>query len=209
KDLPPVEYLLTRFADNVYFQTDAWLVSRELCHAAGPWTDFDSPDDDGEYFCRVVAKSTGVKFVKSARSFYRVGNYGGVNKNRSARAVTALYQSKAKCIGYLLSLEDSPRTRAACVQLLQDWLPEFYPEREDIVDASRRLARELGGELRDPALKRKYRPIAWLCGYPAAARVSRTLPRLRAQAAQRLDAMLQRIQAITRRSDGPSRVTGL
>ena len=49
QDLDPIQYFLTRFNENVYFQTDAWLVSRELSAAAGPWTDFDSPDDDGEY----------------------------------------------------------------------------------------------------------------------------------------------------------------
>ena len=68
RDLTPVEYFVTRFTDNVYFQTDAWLVSRELSDAAGLWTDFDSPDDDGEYFCRVAARSTGVKFVTDART---------------------------------------------------------------------------------------------------------------------------------------------
>jgi hypothetical protein len=124
RDLTPVDYFLARFNDNVFFQTAAWLVSRELSEAAGPWTDYDSPDDDGEYFCRVAMKSRTVQFVKDARTYYRVGNYGALNKARSERAQTALFGSKAKCIRYLLSLEDSPRTRRACVQLL-DWLPDF------------------------------------------------------------------------------------
>ena len=89
RDLTPVEYFLTRFTDNVYFQTDAWLVSRELCVAAGPWTDFDSPDDDGEYFCRVAARSTGVRFVADARTYYRVGNFGSVATLRSRRGCNA------------------------------------------------------------------------------------------------------------------------
>ena len=76
-------------------------------------------------------KSRTVQFVKDARTYYRVGNYGALNKARSERAQTALFGSKAKCIRYLLSLEDSPRTRRACVQLLHDWLPDFYPSRPD------------------------------------------------------------------------------
>ena len=120
RDLTPTEYFLTRFNDNTFFQTDTWLVSRELSEAAGQWTDHDSPDDDGEYFCRVVMKSDGVKFVGDARTYYRIGNYGALNKARSARAQTALFGSKVKCIKYLMSLEDSPRSRAAAVRLLQD-----------------------------------------------------------------------------------------
>lgn len=197
RDLTPVEYFLTRFTDNVYVQTDAWLVSRELSEAAGPWTDFDSPDDDGEYFCRVVTKSAGVKFVKEARTYYRIGNYGGVNKARSPRAQTALYGSKAKCIRYLLSLEDSARTREASVRLLQDWLHEFYPTREDLVAECQRLAGELGGELRMPLLKRKYRPVEWLLGYDAAMRATAVLPRLRAQAAREWDRVMYRLSTAT------------
>jgi glycosyltransferase involved in cell wall biosynthesis len=181
RDLAPVDYFLTRFNHNVYFQTDVWLVSRELTDSVGPWTDFDSPDDDGEYFCRVVMNSEGVKFVGDARSYYRIANFNGVSRGRSYKAQTALYGSKAKCIDYLLSLENSSRTRAACVQLLQDWLPDFYPDRVDLIQRARELARTLDGELCEPAVRWKYRPVQWVFGYRAAARVSGILPQLRAR----------------------------
>jgi glycosyltransferase involved in cell wall biosynthesis len=192
KDLTPVDYFLARFNDNVFFQTAAWLVSRELSEAAGSWTDYDSPDDDGEYFCRVAMKSTTITFVQAARTYYRVGNYGALNKARSERAQTALFRSKVKCIGYLLALEDSPRTRRACVQLLHDWLPDFYPNRPDLVAEATRLATELGGELHAPAVKWKYRPVEWLCGYGTAMKAASVLPRLRAQVARNWDRFLYR-----------------
>jgi glycosyltransferase involved in cell wall biosynthesis len=187
RTLSPLEYFLTRFNDNVYFQTDAWLVSRELTTLAGPWTDFHSPDDDGEYFCRVVRNSTNVTFVEGARSYYRVANYGGVSQGRSPEAQTALFESKAKCIGYLLSLEDSARTRAAAVRLLEDWLPSFYPGRPDLVERARHLARDLGGELHLPTLKWKYRPVGWLFGYDVAVQASAILPRIKAKTARKWD----------------------
>src|SRR5439155_13845132 len=110
RDLTPVDYLLTRFNENVCFQTDAWLVSRHLTEAAGPWSDIGSPDDDGEYFCRVALKSSGIRFVEDARSYYRQGVGSGLHLARSSRALTALFASKAKCINLLMSLEASPRT---------------------------------------------------------------------------------------------------
>jgi len=194
-DFPPVEYFLTRFTNNVFLQTGAWLTSRELATAAGDWTDVHSPDDDGEYFCRVVAAGTGVKFVRDAMAYYRVGNYGSVNKSRSARAETALFGSKVKCIRHLLALEDSPRTRAASVRLLQDWLPDFYPHRADIVKQARDLAHELGGELRTPVVRAKYRPIEWMFGYPTAVAAMRVLPRLRDQMACKWDECLYRFSS--------------
>ena len=200
RDLSPVDYFLTRFNDNVYFQTDVWLVSRDLTAAAGPWTDSDSPDDDGEYFCRVAMHSGGVKFVEDARTYYRIGNLGSVNNARSHRALTALYESKAKCIGYLLSLENSNRTRAVCIQLLQDWIPEFYPHRQDLITRAERLAKDLGGELRRPTLSWKYRTVERLWGYDAAVSASRLLPRLRAQGARYWDGLLA--NRLTRDSHG-------
>jgi len=190
RDLTPVEYLLSRFNDNVCFQTDAWLVSRELTEATGPWTDVGSPDDDGEYFCRMATKSRGVTFVRDARTYYRVGNFGSLSRRASTVALNALFRSKVKCIDYLLALEDSPRARAACVRLLQDWMPYFYPEHQDIIDQAQQLARRLRGELQPPPLKWKYHPIAALFGYHTALKASRVLPRLRAQATCNWDKFL-------------------
>jgi glycosyltransferase involved in cell wall biosynthesis len=189
RDLTPLDYLLTRFSENACFQTDAWLVSRELTEAAGPWTDFGSPDDDGEYFCRVVIKSAGVQFVPDARSYYRVGNMGSLANTRSSKAVNALFTSKAKCVGYLMAMENSSRARAACVQLLQDWMFDLWGH-EDVVAKARQLAVELGGTLERPALKWKYKPVERLFGYDAALKARRILPALRAQTACRIDRLL-------------------
>jgi len=189
RDLTPLDYLLTRFNENACFQTDAWLVSRELTEAAGPWTDFGSPDDDGEYFCRVAIKSAGVKFVPDARSYYRIGNMGSLANTRSTKAVNALFTSKVKSIRYLLALEDSARTRAACVQLLQDWVFDLWGN-EEVVAEARLLATELGGVLERPALKWKYKPVEWLMGYDAAFKTRRILPALRARMACRVDRFL-------------------
>lgn len=190
RDLTPIDYFLTRFNENACFQTDTWLVSRELTEAAGPWSDIGSPDDDGEYFCRVVLKSTGIRFVEDARSYYRQGVSGGLHMPTSRKALTALFASKVKCINHLMSLEESPRTRQAAVRLLQDWMPYFYPEQQDIVERAQQLARELGGELRPPQLRWKYRPIEWLCGYPSAAKLSRLLPSFKSRLSCNWDELL-------------------
>ena len=195
QDLTAVEYFLTRFSQNACFQTDAWLVSRELSDLAGPWAAVRSPDDDGEYFCRVAMHSTQVKFVKDAKTYYRIGDAGSLNNTRTHQAVRATYTSKASCIQYLLSMEDSPRTRSACVQLLQDWMFVFrgWP---DVAADAQQLAASLGGSLQQPALKRKYLPIQWLCGYDAAFRAGRTLPLWRAQARRNLEQLLDRLGSV-------------
>ena len=195
-DLQPIQYFLNRFNDNACFQTDAWLASRELTEATGPWATGFGGDDDGEYFCRMVMRSHGVKFVPEARSYYRVGNFGSLSQGISKPALLALFRAKKQCIEYLISLEDSPRTRAASVALLQEWLPYFYPDHMDIVEDARALALALGGELSPPVLKGKYRPAEWVLGYGAAVKLSRIAPRIRATAARTVDKCLYEAVAL-------------
>src|SRR5262249_59488473 len=95
----------------------------------------------------------GVVFFADAKVFYRFSGYSRLSYiGRSDRKMAAHFDSMRLHIRYLLSLEDSSRTRAACVKYLQNWLLTFYPERMDIVREAESLAAELGGKLVGPGL---------------------------------------------------------
>src|SRR5262249_29958655 len=134
RNLTPSEYFLIKFSDDTYFQPSSWLVSRRLSDLAGPWWELRSPDDDGEYFCRVVAASEGIQFVPDARCYWRVGNSGSVSGSwrRSRARSEELFQTTVRCIEHYRALEDNETSRAACVALLQKRLIFFYPERPEI-----------------------------------------------------------------------------
>jgi hypothetical protein len=91
----------------------------------------------------------------------------------------ALFLSIQLHIGYLRSLEDNARVRAACVKFLQDSLLVFYPERPDIVERTKQLAATLGGRLAMPVLPWKYAWIQKVFGWPLAKRAKILLPRCR------------------------------
>lgn len=169
-DLTPLEWLLRKLSLNLHMQTGTWLVSRELTEAAGPWNTKLLGDDDGEYFCRVLLASNRVRFVPEARVFYRrsLGSLSYIG--RSNRKMEAQYLSMELNVKYIRSLEDSERVRAACVTYLQNWLPNFYPERMDIVEKAQQLASSLGGRLEIPRLSWKYAWIKTLFGWTAAKR---------------------------------------
>src|SRR5437899_3664859 len=169
EDLEPTEWLLGKMGDNLYMQTATWLVSRELTEASGPWDTRMLSDDDGEYFCRVLLNSDGTRFVPGAKVYYR-----GFRSNslayvgKSNRKRDALWISMKLHIGYLRSLEDTPRIREASLRYLQRNMINFYPERVDIVQEAEKLAAELGGHLRPPHLSWKYSWIKSLFGWSAA-----------------------------------------
>jgi hypothetical protein len=82
-------------------------------------------------------------------------------------------------IGCLLSLENSERTRAACVDYLQTWLHHFYPNRLDIVGEMTELAANLEGQLELPRLSWKYDWIRRSFGWGPAKRAQLAAPRMK------------------------------
>ena len=179
RDLTPSDYFLIKFSDDTYLQPSSWLVSRRLSDLAGPWWELRSPDDDGEYFCRVVAASEGIHFVPEARCYWRVGEKGAFSGawRRSRAHLDALFKTILRCIEHYRKLEDSERSRAACVAFLQNRLIYFYPDSPHIVKQMSALAEELGGAIGPPTLTWKYRYIEAAFGWPAAKRCRFALPR--------------------------------
>lgn len=148
EDLAPVEWLIRKMSQNIWMQPGSWLVSRELTEKAGPWDERLSFDDDGEYFCRVLMKSDGVKFVRGAKVFYRVTNPASLsNFDRSNKKLESAWLSIRLHIQYLQQMEDSARTRQAALMFLQTWLPSFEPTRPDIIQEVKDLALTLGGQV--------------------------------------------------------------
>jgi glycosyltransferase involved in cell wall biosynthesis len=194
-DLTPAEWLTRKMSLNLHMQTDNWLVSRELTEAAGPWDRRLWRDNDGEYFCRVILASHGIRFVPQAKSYYRHAGFTNISHIAgSNKKLLSLFLSMQLHIEYLRSLEDSDRTRAACVRYIRNWLPEFYPYRLDIADKLKDLARQLGGEVRDPRLSWKYNWIVSLFGWQAGRRAQITLPKWKASVKYAWDEAMLRLE---------------
>jgi glycosyltransferase involved in cell wall biosynthesis len=179
-DLPPAEWLSRKMGQNLHMQTGTWLVARALTEAAGPWNTKLLGDDDGEYFCRVLLASDGVRFVPEAKVYYRASGSSSLSYiGRSAQKMDAQWTSMQLHVRYLLSLEDSRRTREVSVRYLQTWFAVFYPGRPDLVEQVKELARSLGGELKEPTLSWKYAWIKALFGWGLAKRAQVMLPATR------------------------------
>ncbi len=192
-DLSPIEWMLRKMGENLYMQTGSWLVSRELTNAAGPWDTRLLGDDDGEYFCRVLFASDGVRFVPEARVYYRGPGLAFRSLSyvgQSSQKLDAHWLSMQLHIRYLRSYEDSARSRAACLRYLQTSLIYFYPERVTIVRQIEQMVRELGGQLVSPGLSWKYAWIKAIFGWRLAKLGQRLLLRCRWSAEKAWDKML-------------------
>jgi len=205
-DLTPVDWLLRKMGENLHMQTDNWLVSRELTVAAGPWDIRLWRDNDGEYFSRMIVKSDGIRFVPAAKSYYRQAGFKSISHiGKSNKKLESLSLSMNLHVGYLRSLEDSERTRAACLYYIRTWLREFHSHRPDIVQDLTRLIADLGGQFEEPRLTGKYEKYDWivkLLGWPLARRAQLLGQGLRKSLNIAWDEAMFRVESRT----GPPRV---
>jgi glycosyltransferase involved in cell wall biosynthesis len=196
QDLSPAEWLCRKLAYNLHMQTATWLTSRELSEAAGPWDTRLLSDDDGEYFCRVLLASSGTRFVPQSKVFYRntpsarLGQIGASDKKKEAMLLAMKLH-----MGYLRSLEDSDRTKTACLTYMQNWLDNFYPERPDLVAELQGIAAQLHGELKPLRRRWKYRWIEPILGWKAAKWAQATLPQCKASLVRKWDEINYRLES--------------
>jgi len=177
EDLSPTEWLLRKLGQNLHMQNATWLVSRELADAAGPWDTSLHYDQDGEYFCRVLLASQGTRFVPEGRVFYRASGGGRISFiGTSDIKKDSLLNSMRIHIQSLRSLEDSERTRKACLTYLQNWYHHIYPDRKDLVAELQNLAAELQGQLHPPRLRWRYAWMRPVLGWRAAEWAQSALP---------------------------------
>lgn len=190
-DLAPAEWLMRKMEQNLHMQTATWLVSRELSDAAGPWDSRLLVDDDGEYFCRVIPASNGIRFVPDAKTYYRrSGNSRLSYIGDSGEKKDSQFLSMQLHIQALLSLEKSARSRAACVTYLQNWLIHFYPDKPDLIERAAAMASELGGSLTSPKLPLKYNWIKAAFGWGCARRAQQFSQRLKCEVVRHLDRVM-------------------
>jgi len=168
QNLSPIDYFLLKFNEGTWMSQSVWLVSRFISERAGPWNEKIIRDNDGEYFCRVVSMSKAITFVPDAKCYYRRGN-ASVSGNISVKAMESLFLSRCLCIQRLLLLEDSERTRSACVNFLKSLLKIIYQKRDnpnihDIIMKMHVMAEQLGGFLNPPEFNLKYNFINYIFG---------------------------------------------
>ena len=127
-------------------QTACWLTPRELIERAGPWDESlkMNPADDGEFFCRVLLRSKGVKFCNESQVYYRSSIKQTLSKQTSPEAVLSLYSNCELYELHLLNAENSARTRHACLMNYVNFIYRFHPEYPELVGRAKVQIRQLG-----------------------------------------------------------------
>jgi glycosyltransferase involved in cell wall biosynthesis len=147
RDYDPIDWLVCAWNTGTMMQPGAWLVPRAVTERAGPWNSRCGLNDDGEYFCRVVLASQGVKFCPEARVYYRSGNPDSLCNRYSHLEMERCHESIVLSSAHLLQREESSRTRCAAATLFRQFVYWIYIDKSmrDIVEKAEAEVQRLGG----------------------------------------------------------------
>ncbi|MEO1559526.1 MAG: hypothetical protein AAFS12_07770 [Cyanobacteria bacterium J06632_19] len=170
-DMLPVDWLLCAWENHYMMHPAAWLVPRKLSQMAGLWNENLSLDDDGEYFCRVILASQGVKFCWGAISYYRSGISGSLSGSKSTQAWKSGFLSIELGMKHLLEIENSVRTRYTCATRFQRFIYEVYPDVPDLRKKAELKVKEFGGSSVKPLGGPIFKLLSSFVGWKLAKRI--------------------------------------
>jgi len=153
----PVGFLIKLYGgyDNrgSMIQTNAWLTPAEVIKKAGHWSEFYSPDDDGEFFCRVILASKGIIYSTGSYNYYRKhpGNQS-LAGNKSSKGLQGKFRSLQLKKESLLKATDSPAAKNALANGAMGLLMETYLTDKPLTTQLLNFVKEMGGTSYVPQL---------------------------------------------------------
>ena len=128
------ELLISYGKNNWFIPTSSWLVSAELINKSGYWNIELSNNDDGEFFTRILLKTTKVVAVKEILTYYRVSDNSLSSFNSKNKAVSA-YKSWNLILSHINNSGDNslliyPKRG---MYYLYNYLLDSYPEISELI----------------------------------------------------------------------------
>ncbi len=157
KDYGPVDWLTTAWMGGGMMQTACWLTPRDLIEQAGPWNESfkRNPNDDGEFFCRVLLKSRGIRFCGGAEVYYRNHSGERVSRVSNREAVESLLNTAISYEAHILPIDSSPRVVRALIHQYASFMYRYYNLFPDLGLQAEQRIRKLGAT-QLPAVGGKY-----------------------------------------------------
>lgn len=152
----PADFLIKLYSGKIYgpqyggmIQPNAWLTPRSLIDKAGQWNEMRSPDDDGEFFCRMVLASKGIKYTHKGLNYYRkFASANSLSAQKHYDACNAVLQSNILKAKHLLSATTDERAKPALAHLFWENAFNFYPYFKSLYKEAQQKAQSLAPKLK-------------------------------------------------------------
>ncbi|TAF74499.1 MAG: glycosyltransferase family 2 protein [Bacteroidetes bacterium] len=134
-------------------QTNAWLVPANLIKKAGNWEEFYSPDDDGEFFCRVLLSAKGVVYTPNCSNYYRkFKNGSSLASTKEKRALEGIFKSLMLKKKHLTLKSNDSRINKVIARAAIEIAYLSYPKYKELTNIILNEIEALGGTNYIPVL---------------------------------------------------------
>ena len=146
----PIEFLINLYGGNnnggSMIQTNALLTPASVIKKAGYWSEFYSPDDDGEFFCRVLLSSNGIIYVKKCYNYYRKHQDGNsLASSKTKEALHGKFKSFLLKKENLLNAANNIKTKKALAHSAMELAVMAYPTDKKLTSEILKNIKNLGG----------------------------------------------------------------
>jgi glycosyltransferase involved in cell wall biosynthesis len=145
----PVNWLIDLFGPDGPFSMvppGCWLTPRALVEEAGLWDELPTPDDDGDFFARVLIGSAGIRRSETGAFYYRKHpdskNLGSLITEEMLWGALRSTERKAQA---LLAKSETPGAKRAVANLFMNRAEASYPFYPEITAMAINRAEDLGG----------------------------------------------------------------
>ncbi len=137
-----------------FIQTNCWLVPKQIIEQAGGWRAYRCPDDDGEFFARVLLGSEGIVYVPGVYNYYHI-EPGGANQLSRSKNKKYL-QNTLLTIDlkhqYLLQSGHHPYIKKAIASQYLRFAVDMYPAQRILSAIAYRRYQQLDTQITLPVL---------------------------------------------------------
>jgi glycosyltransferase involved in cell wall biosynthesis len=151
-----------------------FLIPKNIIEKAGLWNTELSLFDDTEYFTRTILAAKKVIFSADSTLYYRSGHQSLSNRLDKAHAWSA-YQSILKSTQYLISAENTQRTRLLCANSLQQLMYYLYPKYVELCNLLEKEIEALGGSSIEWPSSAKGKFLSRFIGWKSAKKITEWL----------------------------------
>lgn len=142
-----------------------FLIPMSLLKEVGGWDETLSLSDDFAFYARVISRCTRMHYVSDAYFYYRSGLSDSLSRKNDRRAADSALRAYELGTSYLLSAENSERTRLVSANVFRQFEFRYYPRFPDLrARAATRAAALGGGDLMPdgpPRFHRLRRFVGW------------------------------------------------
>jgi len=128
----PAEFLIDLLGakgESNFIQTNCWLVPGDIIGRSGGWRNYRCPDDDGEFFSRVLLASKGIVYVPEIMNYYRRDKrVGKLSANSNKKYIQNTLLTIDLKYQYLSQKAGQEKLRKAFAKQYLDFAVYNYPQ---------------------------------------------------------------------------------